>query len=66
MWLSHLHICWVFFFSVLISALFAFIEGKWNFAEKLKESSGVRPFSPSLNTPSKWKGEAELTRPRVL
>lgn len=64
MWLSHLHICWGFF-SVLISAFFAFIEGKWNLAEKLKGSSGVDPFLLPY-TPSKWKGEAELTRSRVL
>lgn len=61
MWLSHLHICWVFFFfSVLISALFAFIEGKWNLAEKLQESSGVRLFPPSLNTTSKWTSQSSV------
>lgn len=44
MWLSHLHICWVFFFCVLISALFAFIEGKWNLAKVLDPF--LLPYTP--------------------
>lgn len=59
MWLSHLHICWVFFFfpSVLIAALFAFIEGKWNLTEKplpSRKTVQLEPISP-LAFQSKWK-----------
>lgn len=58
MWLSHLHICWVFFFpSVLIAALFAFVEGKWNLTEKplpSRKTVQLEPISP-LAFQSKWK-----------